>query len=113
LWEKKSCFLDIWIKSYGCLKFLGEVWVGRACAGANEEELTKQKFFWGQRRGGNGTGGWKNGGPAGRGRAPRGRPLVADSPVAARAVTGGRPLVHGLPGHGDLFLIFFVVTFFL
>jgi hypothetical protein len=33
--------LDLQIKSYGCLKFIGEVWAGRACAGANEVELTK------------------------------------------------------------------------
>jgi hypothetical protein len=33
-------FLDIWIKSYGCLKFQGEVWAGWACATANEKELT-------------------------------------------------------------------------
>jgi hypothetical protein len=35
-----SYFLDLRIKSYGCRKILGEVWAGRACAGANEEELT-------------------------------------------------------------------------
>jgi hypothetical protein len=34
--EKKSYFLDLRIKSYGCLKFQGEVWAGRACAGANQ-----------------------------------------------------------------------------
>jgi hypothetical protein len=28
-------------QSYGCLKLLGEVWAGRAYAGANEVELTK------------------------------------------------------------------------
>jgi hypothetical protein len=33
--KKKSYFSDLWIKSYGCLKFWGEVWVGRACARAN------------------------------------------------------------------------------
>jgi hypothetical protein len=33
-------FLDLRIKSYGCLKFQGEVWAGRACAAANEKELT-------------------------------------------------------------------------
>jgi hypothetical protein len=33
--------LDLWIKSYGCLKFLGEVWARLACAEANEVELTK------------------------------------------------------------------------
>jgi hypothetical protein len=39
-WKKKSYFLDLRIKSYGCLKFQGEVWAGRACAGANQQELT-------------------------------------------------------------------------
>jgi hypothetical protein len=33
--RKKTHFLDLRIKTYGCLKFQGEVWVGRACAGAN------------------------------------------------------------------------------
>jgi hypothetical protein len=33
-------FLDLRIISYGFLKFQGEVWVGRACAAANEKELT-------------------------------------------------------------------------
>ena len=37
---QKSYFLDLHIKSYGRLKFLGEVWAGWACVGANEEELT-------------------------------------------------------------------------
>jgi hypothetical protein len=37
--KKKSYFLDLRIKSYGCLKFQGEVWAGRACAGANQQEL--------------------------------------------------------------------------
>jgi hypothetical protein len=37
---KKTHFLDLRIKSYGCLKFQGEVWAGRACAAANEKELT-------------------------------------------------------------------------
>jgi hypothetical protein len=32
--------LDLRIKSYGCLKFQEEVWAGRACATANEKELT-------------------------------------------------------------------------
>jgi hypothetical protein len=30
-----SYFLNLQIKSYECLKFLGEVWVWRACIGAN------------------------------------------------------------------------------
>jgi hypothetical protein len=38
--KKKSHFLDLRSKSYGCLKFQGEVWAGRACAGANQQELT-------------------------------------------------------------------------
>jgi hypothetical protein len=37
---KKTHFLDLWIKSYGCLKFQGEVWAGQACTTANERELT-------------------------------------------------------------------------
>jgi hypothetical protein len=40
--EKKH-FLDLRIKSYGCLKFQGEVWAGRACTAANERELTTWK----------------------------------------------------------------------
>jgi hypothetical protein len=38
--KKKTHFLDLRIKSYGCLKSQGKVWVGRACAEANEKELT-------------------------------------------------------------------------
>jgi hypothetical protein len=38
--KQKLYFLDLRIKSYGCLKFQGEVWAGRACAGANQQELT-------------------------------------------------------------------------
>jgi hypothetical protein len=37
---KKMHFLDLRIKSYGCLKFQREVWARRACAVANEKELT-------------------------------------------------------------------------
>jgi hypothetical protein len=37
---KKKHFLDLRIKSYGCLKFQGEVWAGQACIGANQQELT-------------------------------------------------------------------------
>jgi hypothetical protein len=53
--KKKSYFLDLRIKSYGCLKFLGEVWAGRACVGANEEELTKHQKIWEQGGGGKGA----------------------------------------------------------
>jgi hypothetical protein len=45
---KKMYFLDLRLKSYGCLKFLGEVSAGWACAKANEEELTICKKNWGQ-----------------------------------------------------------------
>jgi hypothetical protein len=38
--EKKSYFLDLRIKSSGCLKFWGEVWAGQACAIADQQELT-------------------------------------------------------------------------
>jgi hypothetical protein len=38
--RKKTHFSDLRIKSYGCLKFQGEVWARRACAGANQQELT-------------------------------------------------------------------------
>jgi hypothetical protein len=38
--KQKSDFLDLQIKCYGCLKFQGEVWAGRACAAANQQELT-------------------------------------------------------------------------
>jgi hypothetical protein len=37
---KFHIFPYLWIKSYEYLKILGEVWAGRACAAANEEELT-------------------------------------------------------------------------
>ena len=30
----------LWIKSYGCLNFLGEVWARRACDASNQQELT-------------------------------------------------------------------------
>jgi hypothetical protein len=46
--RKKTHFWDLWIKSYGCLKFQGEVWAGWACAAANEKELTSLKKNWGQ-----------------------------------------------------------------
>jgi hypothetical protein len=37
---KKMHFWDLRIKSYGCLKFQGEIWAGWACARANQQELT-------------------------------------------------------------------------
>jgi hypothetical protein len=43
-----SSFLDLWIKSYGCLKILREIWVGRACAGTNEEDLSTCAQNWRQ-----------------------------------------------------------------
>jgi hypothetical protein len=43
-----SYFLDLRIKCYGCLKFLGEVCAGWACARADEEELTTCAIFLGQ-----------------------------------------------------------------
>jgi hypothetical protein len=40
LWTQISWFQELQIKSYKCLKFLREVWAGRACIGANQQELT-------------------------------------------------------------------------
>jgi hypothetical protein len=48
--KQKSYFLDLRIKSYGYLKFQGEVWAGRACAGANQQELTTCTKSGGQER---------------------------------------------------------------
>jgi hypothetical protein len=48
----KSYFLDLRIKSYGCLKFLGEVWAGWECTRANEEELITCIKYLGQEVGG-------------------------------------------------------------
>jgi hypothetical protein len=76
---KKTHFLNIRIKSYGCLKFQGEVWVGRACAAANQKELTTLKKIWGQ-------GGWAKG----AGGQNRGAPVQGRSPTASRW-PGGRP----------------------
>jgi hypothetical protein len=75
--KQKTHYLDLRIKSYGCLKFQGEVWAGRACAAANEEELTACAKFCGQ-------GGWAKG--AGGGQS--GAPALGRSPTAGR---GGRP----------------------
>jgi hypothetical protein len=46
-----SYFLNLWIKSYGCLKILGEVWAGWACFGANQQELTTCAKICGQEEG--------------------------------------------------------------
>jgi hypothetical protein len=51
-----SYFLDLRIKSYGCLKILGEVWVGWACAGANQQELNTCAKICGQEVGRRGQG---------------------------------------------------------
>jgi hypothetical protein len=76
--RKKAHFLDLRIKSYGCLKFQGEVWAGRACAVANEEELTTCAKLWGQ---------------GARG-IPKKGPMQERSATADRSSTSGRrPLV--------------------
>jgi hypothetical protein len=59
--------------AFFCLKFQGEVWAGRACAAANEKELTTLKKNWGQ-------GGWA-GGTRGQNRG---------APAQARSSTAGR-----------------------
>jgi hypothetical protein len=85
--KQKTHYLDLRIKSYGCLKFQGEVWAGRACAAANEEELTACAKFCGQ-------GGWARG--AGGGQS--GAPVLGRSPTALHPEVSDR----GLPGTGDL-----------
>jgi hypothetical protein len=64
--------LDLQIKSYGCLKILGEVWAGWAYARANEGGLTKCAQKMGQ---GGGKGGGKGQKKDSQGRGQR--PLVA------------------------------------
>jgi hypothetical protein len=46
-----SYVLDLRVESYGCLKFLGEVWAGRACAKANQQELMTCTKIWGHEEG--------------------------------------------------------------
>jgi hypothetical protein len=49
-----SYFRERCIKSYECLKILGEVWAGWACVEANEEELTtcaKNLYVGGRKEG--------------------------------------------------------------
>jgi hypothetical protein len=103
--KKKSYCLDLQIKNYGCLKFLGEVWARRACAGANEEELTTCGKIWGQRGRKEGAGGLDKGGPAherseaadraptsGRWSPLTGWPLVTWQPGDQQSPTGREPL---------------------
>jgi hypothetical protein len=98
---KKTHFLDLWIKSYGCLKFQGEVWAGRACAGVNEEELSTCTKFGGQEVGGRGN--TKKGTSAGaisdRWSAAADRSLTSDCRplVAPGRATTGRSAVAQLP----------------
>jgi hypothetical protein len=84
--KQKTHYLDLRIKSYGCLKFEGEVWAGRACAAANEEELTACAKFCGQ-------GGWARG--AGGGQS--GAPALGRSPTALRPEVGDRRSGSGRP----------------
>jgi hypothetical protein len=84
--------LDVRIKSYECLKFLGEVWAGRACVGANEEELTICKKNGGKKEEEGGKVGAKGGGggkimgdPCRHGRRPN---LDLQSEAAGRSPPG-------------------------
>jgi hypothetical protein len=96
-WTQISWFQELQIKSYGCLKFLGEVWVGRACVGANEKGLTtcaQKKELEFEKKGGSAQK---------KGLAPRpapdrwlptsGWPGIVDpqSGAQSRPVTNGRP----------------------
>jgi hypothetical protein len=48
--KKNSYFLDLWIKSYRYLKFQGKIWIGWACVGANQQELTTYTINGGQEK---------------------------------------------------------------
>jgi hypothetical protein len=93
--RKKTHFLDLRIKSYGCLKFQGEVWAGRACAAANEKELTTCTKSGGQeekkfnKNGNSLTGPGVDPQPAGPGPLSCGWQLL----VARLSATNGRDLV--------------------
>jgi hypothetical protein len=116
-----------------CLKFLGEVSAGRACAVANEEELTICKKNWGQEGGGKGGKGvekrgtrkCKAGGQWSQAtdRAPTSRrlPLVSPnqatvgrlwSPGPLWAATGGRPSAAAEAAYPDRPLFFFLISNF-
>jgi hypothetical protein len=117
--KNKTHFLHLRIKGYGCLKFQGEVWVGRACAGANEEELTTCANFWRQEVGRRRQGNTKKGTYAGAvgdrrplvapGRATGRRSAVARLPGdhgPQRATTSSRPLATRTFGRRGFFLVF-------
>jgi hypothetical protein len=88
------------------LKFLGNLWVGRACAGANEVELTKVPKSWG-RGGKTGEAGWKHGEAKTTkwdpctvdGLQTKSRPLVGDWRATrdSAAWTGRRPVIARWP----------------
>jgi hypothetical protein len=72
-----SLFLDLQMKSYGCLKFLGEVWAGRAWAGTNEEKFIKVLKSEGRRKKAGGTN-------------------KKMEPIHGRLATSGHPASHSL-----------------
>jgi hypothetical protein len=100
--KQKMYFLNLRIKSYGCLKFQGEVWAGQACAGANQQELTtctksggqEEKTFQEKL----GTAPQAQVTTRGR-RATAGRRTAGDQRLgpSCLAATGPRPLVAGIP----------------
>jgi hypothetical protein len=78
-------------QSYGCLKFLGELWVGRACAAANEVELTKMPKSRGRRK--------KRGGKRKSGRSKKNKM----GPARGRQATTGRGPVPLPPACSQIF----------
>jgi hypothetical protein len=97
--EKKTHFLDLRIKNYGCLKFQGEAWAGRACAAANEKELTTCAKSGGEEEK-NFQQKWEQPNKSRHRPVAGGRPLVTGRPwTAGLPATSGRDLVSRLrPG---------------
>jgi hypothetical protein len=92
---QNSQFSDLRIKTYGCLKILGEVWVGRACVGADQQELTTRGKKCEQEVE------KKNCKEGGLGHPHRagGRPLFAGQP--GRPTASWRPLISQQPMTSD------------
>jgi hypothetical protein len=86
-------FLDLWIKSYGSLKILKEVWTRWACTRANQQELTTCVKFCGRKK----------------------NKKLQGGSLRHSHRRGEKPMVTRQPQHADyglLFLQFFGFVFF-